>query len=494
MINANEEQSQLTIAEGYITVSDVPYNLDRVFRNDAVLSNEAYTKALNTVKDVCIAYQGSKSYIRDTIEAIISYIKGIEKVVLLGEASGAGIISVSEGIPIQVYDTSYLTNTLKCMSRGSTARGLISACDMVSDKLNGYLENPSPDMLKAIDKAIAKDIKAYKKKHDGAEPDETDLERIELGARRKEAMRLVFNWLFDNSSSNFQDICYKLKKTLEQTHTIEEIDGKLLELSAGLSLFLTYGSYRNAGVSFSHSDMGKFMSNVQALRDAYCEHSDMGITEFVHKYFFEGLCGNNPPGYQQLTRILKTELEIMRRDVTVYQEDFFKVLDNGVFDKDCLIIADPPYPSEKGDAYKHDGFNSVETNYDLLIKLMKSGAKFIMFCDTNMMEIFEPAMGSLNFYAITPRRDKDVQDVIITNCDLPCGEYSELPETFQKLAQRNYETIPDPLGDDKTADGYQTDTTCLPLREISSLIHKDLYRQRWCELLYKAGFKLKAVL
>lgn len=480
--------------EQYITTSDVSYNVERVFRNDAVLSNKAYTEALDTVKDVCIAYQGSKSYLIDTMRAIISSVEGIENVALLGEVSGAGTLSVPEGIPTEVYDKSYLTSALECMRKGRIVSSLITAYDVVSDMLNGYLNDPSPDLLEAVEKAIAKAITAHKKQNDGAEPDEVKLEEIKSDVKRKEVMRVVFAKLLEDSNCNFQCACSKLRESLRQSHSVEEIDGRLLELSAGLSLFLTYGSFHNAGMSYSHRDMDNFISNVQALRNARYEHSEMGITEFTYKYFFDRLCDGTVKGRQQLTRILKTELGIMRRCVTVHQEDFFKVFNERVFDKDYLIIADPPYPSESGDAYKYDGFNVVDTNYKLLIQLMQSGSKFIMFCDTQTMDTFEPFMGSLNFYAITPRRSKDVQDVIITNCDLPCGEYSELPEAFQKLAQVNYETTPDPFGEAKTVDGSKTDSTCLPLREIPHIISESLYRQKYCKMMYEAGFKLKAVI
>lgn len=458
----------------------VSYNLNKVLRNGAVLSNKAYTEDLDAIKGVGLAYQGGKSYLEGTLGTIISSIEGIKTVIELGTGGGSGTVSVPEGISIETYDKSFTTDIFHCMSVGRITGALMQAYDMVNIMYRRYSANPSLDMGIAIEEATDKKVRAYKKKHDGAELDNATYFKIRGEEACKVIWKAVFTEIHRDSDFNFECVCNELRESMKGNHTAEEIEGAMLELRAGLSLFLVYSSFNKAGVNFSLGAMDRFMSSVQKFRDKYAQHSEMGMTEFVHKYFFGGLCGKKEKGYHQLLRIFKTELEIMRRDVTVHQEDFFSIFKNGVFDRSQLIIADPPYPSKDGGAYHHDNFNLLGENYQLLLHMMNCNTNFIMFCDDNHIEVFEPVLESLNIYSVKPTRKDGVSEYIITNLDLPCGVFSTLPADFQELTLDNFEKQSKKLGldldksfDDLDATGY----AYTPLKKVEKLVAVDEYRE-----------------
>lgn len=326
----------------------------------------------------------------------------------------------------------------------------------------------------------------------------------------REKIAEVFNFLRDDADCGFHRCRDEFRDGIDgfteddfcegTYNTTERISATI---APGLMLIITYGSVNTAGVSVNYD---RFIDFLEGIRDMYifveysCDNASLpeALTRFFFTKEFENKFGRKPVNYQRLRKLFSTAAGFVGKEVTYSMCDADNVVRSyiegdyqSLNDTNCLIVADPPYPSEEGNKYTDDKFNYVDNTVELMHDLDSTKTPYIVFCDENSIEVFEPAVHSrgLNVYSINPRRKNDeVVEYIITNIELPTGPYSTLPEDFKELAMANYKkalknglVFPNEVIE-SDEDFDKLGRRHLPLHKAESLPVDEEYRQQWAEI------------
>lgn len=289
------------------------------------------------------------------------------------------------------------------------------------------------------------------------------------------------------------------------------IDRNFAAVTPGLALILTYGSVNTAGKNVNYDRFIEFLKGIKDMEmfvESLCSKS-VGFEEALRRFFFtkefEKTYGRKPINKQRLCKLFSTAAGLIAKDVTCSNEEAIESLllykthcdgsDSNSSDssqrRHFLVVADPPYPSEEGNKYTEDAFNFVDATVMLMQTLNMVNAPYIVFCDENSIEVYEPAIHAkgLNVYSINPRRKNDgVVEYIITNIDLPAGPYSTLPEDFQAIAKANYEKalkngmVFSDEYIDSDEDFDRLGRAYLPLHKVENLPVDEEYRRQWAEI------------
>lgn len=433
---------------GISIVADHSISIDDVKTNTSILEDSEYAECMADVKQVGFARRGSKNHVQPGVTAVNGYIAeiaNIDKAIICGDCSGALITSIPEGIPVCAYSDDAMTVVLQCASKGLTCEALLRGSEYANWLACRQLED-----LGCVNRSKSKYI---------------TFDCYNATAKeRGEALRATYYELKQDADNGFEGVL----KYCEQYDVFTDEEEKsryILTLIAGVNLVLTYGSFSNSGSAYSPKHMETFMLQLSDFYRGYQCSRTSDTAEFVKEYLF-GL--EKPKGQRRFQRIFKTEYEIMRRGAKVYHADCKRLLEELQFDKKTLVVVNTPYEPFADELHSMSDVFTVEYKNDLLYSLMRSGAEFLMFCDTDHIHSFTWTQGGLGLYSLNPRRTEDVQDIIITNWPLPHGVFSTLPKEFQELTVKNFEKFSKFWGDD-FSNIDNTGTTYTVLRKLPYL-------------------------
>ena len=434
-------------------------------------NSSSYKKNMCNVDTVGTNYRGSKNYIAPMMKELYTYLNrsnGITKIKDVTAGGGSLIASVPKCIAkVEAYDKSNSICALKVMKYNRTLRALLRARECTITFIGCYLKDTYPEDYEC---SLLHEV------HSQCTP-----ERLE------EALKEFYTTLKADSENNFADLCRMYRCFGCMSFDKDDLYVIMFELCCGLALLMTYGSF--AG-SWTSGNITRFTTLYKTLNELYLWYLPrmcMTDAEFLDYYLFEDC----QVGKALLTKIFKTEYEIRTKDIKFVQADMFDVLEKHKADSHCLIVVDPPYPSEDGSKYQFDDFNFVDTNVKLMTLLKKSGSPYIVFCDENSIEVYEPAIhaDNLNVYAINSRRKSDnVLEYIITNIELPTGPYSSLSKRFKDIFMQNYNNALDEnmvFADEHEMSADKFDKTgelYTPLRKVESIVVDESYRQQWVKI------------
>lgn len=143
-------------------------------------------------------------------------------------------------------------------------------------------------------------------------------------------------------------------------------------------LILTYGSVNTAGVSVNYD---RFIDFLEGIRDMYifveysCDNASLpeALTRFFFTKEFENKFGRKPVNYQRLRKLFSTAAGFVGKKVSSIWGDATGIVVGYIEEvicplkgTNCLIVADPPYPSEEGNKYTDDKFNYVDSTVRLM--------------------------------------------------------------------------------------------------------------------------------
>lgn len=435
-----------------------------------------------------ITYQGGKGYLVPLMKAIESHCHNVFSTnALLDLFAGGGALSAGAADCIQTIHMNDINGIIfSCASLTDFSYTYIGLTDAARLAICGMLDKPLDSEWWKLDlRNIPRDKIAEEFYFLKCDADDMFLRN---GAIYREATGIEVDIGF-----------------LDGLFDEDTIKNKLMgrSLAPGLMLLLTYGSVNTAGVSVNYDRFIDFLEGIQDMFifvEYFCDNASLpeALTRFFFTKEFENKVGRKPVNYQRLRKLFSTAAGFVGKKVDYSLDDatnvtwgYIREALRSLKGTNCLIVADPPYPSEEGNKYTDDKFNYVDNTVELMHALDLTKAPYIVFCDENSIEVFEPAVHSkgLNVYSINPRRKNDgVVEYIITNIDLPTGPYSTLPEDFKELAMTNYKkalknglVFPNEVIE-SDEDFDKLGRRHLPLHKAESLPVDEEYRQQWAEI------------
>lgn len=435
-----------------------------------------------------VAYQGSKGYLVPLMQAIENHCYNVFSTNILldlftgGGALSAGAADCIEAVCVndigKIIFAYFALGNIEQLYKSLVYAAKITIYELLGDK--------------SVDKL------------------HSNWHKLDFSNVSREKIAEVFNSLQCDVADWFQFSTEKYEAVIDDLtdDTCDEdenhrIDRIFVTVAPGIVLLLTYGSVKTAGVSVNYDG---FINFLMGIRDMFifveysCDNASLpeALTRFFFTKEFENKFGRKPVNHQRLRKLFSTAAGFVGKKVGLTWFDAIRIITDyieGVYppvkDANCLIVADPPYPSERGGRYANDKFNYVKNTVELMHALNLTKAPYIVFCDENSIEVFEPAVHSrgLNVYSINPRRKNDgVVEYIITNIDLPTGPYTTLPEDFKELAMANYKkalkndlVFPNEVIE-SDEDFDKLGRRHLPLHKAESLPVDEEYRQQWAEI------------